>query len=108
MPDAFVRAVLMPPAKVALAPVCTGAAKVTVTFGTGFPAASVTSAASGLGNTVAIAVVCPLPLATAIFAAGPGVLVSEKMADVAVPDPATTLKLPLMLFAVMTAEVARP
>src|SRR5581483_3468639 len=82
-PDAFVVAVLTPPAKVTLAPVGAGAVNVTVAFGTGLPPASVTVATSALANAVLTCALCPLPLVATIFAAAPTVLVSEKLAVVA-------------------------
>jgi hypothetical protein len=106
-PDALVVAVFTPPANVMLAPE-PGGAKVTVAFGTAFPPASVTVATRGLVNAVFSDALCPLPLLTTIFAAAPAVLVSEKLAVVAVPDEATILKAPLIELAVRAADVANP
>ena len=89
-PDAFVVAVLRPPANVALGPVWAGAVNVTTALGTTLPPASVTVTTRGLAKAVETDALCPLPLVTAIFAAGPGLFVNPKFA-VAVPLDATTL-----------------
>jgi hypothetical protein len=81
-PLAFVVAVFIPPANVPLAPLA-GAVKVTTTPLTGLFPASVAVATNGALNAVLIAALCPEPLVAVIFAAGPAVLVSEKVAEVA-------------------------
>ena len=107
-PLAFVVAVFTPPANVPLAPLV-GAVNVTNTPLTGLFPASVTVATKGAANAVAIAVLCPDPLVTTTFAAGPAVLVSEKFAEVAPVALATTLYgPPTVAFAVNAAEVATP
>src|SRR5207249_3145600 len=70
-------AVFTPPAKVPLAPL-PGAVNVTVTsFPALFPS-SLTVASSGVPNAVLIDALCPEPLVTTTFAAGPTVFVNEK------------------------------
>jgi hypothetical protein len=83
-PLAFVVAVFTPPANVPLAPLV-GAVNVNTTPLTGLFPESVTVATNGAPNAVLIAVLCPDPLVTATLAAGPIVLVSEKLAGVATP-----------------------
>jgi hypothetical protein len=107
-PLAFVVAVFTPPANVPLAPLV-GAVNVTNTPLTGLFPASVTVATKGAANAVAIAVLCPDPLVTTTFAAGPAVLLNEKFAEVAPVALATTLYgPPTVAFAVNVAEVATP
>src|SRR5437667_201551 len=81
-PLVFVVAVFTPPAKVPLAPL-PGAVNVTVTLPTGLFPASVTVATNGAPNAALIDALCPDPLVTTTFAAGPTVFVNEKFADVA-------------------------
>jgi hypothetical protein len=83
-PLAFVVAVLTPPAKVPLAPLA-GGVKVTTTPLTGLPPLSFTVATKGAANAVLIAALCGVPLVAAMLAAGPGLLVRGKFADVATP-----------------------
>ena len=83
-PLPFVVAVFTPPAKVPLAPL-PGAVNVTVTLPTGLFPASVTVATNGVPKAVLIDALCPEPLVTTTFAAGPAVFVSEKLAAVATP-----------------------
>jgi len=89
-PLAFVVAVFTPPANVPLAPL-PGAVNVTTTPLTGLFPASVTVATNGAPNAVLIVALCPDPLVTETFAAGPAVFVSEKFAEVAPVALATTL-----------------
>ena len=79
-----VAAVFTPPAKVPLAPL-PGAVNVTTTPFTGLFPASVTIATNGAPNAVLIGALCPEPLVTTTFAAGPTLFVSEKLAGVATP-----------------------
>ena len=65
MPAAFVTAVFAPPANVPPAPEV-GPVNVTVTPGTGVPAASLTVATRGLAKTVLLAALWPDPLVTVI------------------------------------------
>ena len=83
-PLALVVAAFTPPANVPLAPAA-GGVKVTTTPLTGLFPASVTVATSGAANAVLIGALCGVPLVAATFAAGPVVLVSEKLAGVATP-----------------------
>jgi len=83
-PLAFVVAVFTPLANVPLAPL-PGAVNVTTTPLTGLFPASVTVATNGAANVVLIAALCPEPLVTVTFAAGPGMFVSEKFAGVETP-----------------------
>src|SRR5207302_662289 len=107
-PLPFVVAVFTPPAKVPLAPL-PGAVNVTTTPFTGLLPASVTVATNGAPNAVLIDALCPEPLVTTTFAAGPTVFVSEKFAEVAPVALATTLYgPPAVAFAVNTADVATP
>ena len=107
-PLVFVVAVFTPPAKVPLAPL-PGAVNVTVTLPTGLFPASVTVATNGAPNAVLIDALCPEPLVTTTFAAGPTVFVNEKFAEVGPVALATTLYgPPAVAFAVNTAEVATP
>src|SRR6267154_6812321 len=104
-PLAFVVAVFTPPAKVPLAPL-PGAVNVTTTPLTGLFPASVTVATNGAPNAVLIDALCPEPLVTTTFAAGPTVFVSEKFAEVAPVALATPLYgPPAILFAVNAADV---
>jgi hypothetical protein len=72
-PLALVVAVLVPPAKVPLAPVWAGAVKVTVTPLAGDPF-DVTVATSGLVNAVSTVALCPPPLVAVIAMVGGGVV----------------------------------
>ena len=78
-PEAFVTAVLIPPANVPLAP-ATGAAKVTVTPGTGLLPLSRTVARSGKAKLVPIGADCGVPVVTVTELTGPLVLVRLKVA----------------------------
>jgi hypothetical protein len=82
-----------------------GAVNVTFTPGTGLFPASVTVATKGAPNAVLIAVLCPEPLVTTTFAAGPTLFVSEKFAGVATPATAavTVYGPPAVAFAVNEA-----
>jgi hypothetical protein len=107
-PEAFVVAVLTPPANVPLAPLA-GGVKVTTTPLTGLFPASVTVATRAAANAVLIAADCGVPLVAVTFAAGPALFVKAKFADVAPVALATTLYgPPAMALAVKTAEVATP
>jgi len=107
-PLVFVVAVFNPPAKVPLAPL-PGAVNVTVTLPTGLFPASVTVATNGAPNAALIDALCPEPLVTTTFAAGPTVFVNEKFAEMGPVALATTLYgPPAVAFAVNTAEVATP
>jgi hypothetical protein len=64
-----------------------GGVKVTVTFGTTLPLASLTTTTSGEAKAVPAVPVCGLPLTTAIEAGAPAVFVIEKEAGA--PTPAT-------------------
>jgi hypothetical protein len=86
-----------------------GAVNVTTTPPTGLFPASVTVATKGAPKAVLIAALCPDPLVTVTLAAGPAVLVNEKLAEVAPVALATTLYgPPAVAFAVNVAEVATP
>src|SRR5437764_2820302 len=107
-PLPFVVAVFNPPAKVPLAPL-PGAVNVTVTLPTGLFPASVTVATNGAPNAALIDALCPEPLVTTTFAAGPTVFVNEKFAEMGPVALATTLYgPPAVAFAVNTADVATP
>lgn len=95
-------------AKVPLAPFV-GAAKLTVTFGTGFPPQSATVAPRFVANAVFTIVVCGVPADGETVLGAPTVIVSAKVAGVATPltDP-ETLKLPKMQLAVNVDAVAIP
>jgi hypothetical protein len=86
-PLALVVAVLVPPAKVPLAPVWAGAVKVTVTPLAGDPF-DVTVATSGLVNAVPTVALCPPPLVAVIAMVGgtPAVFVRLKLAGVVAPE----------------------
>jgi hypothetical protein len=100
--------VAVPFANVPLAPL-PGAVKVTVTPLTGLFPASVTVATKGAANALLIAALCPEPLVTTTFAAGPARFVSTKFAEVAPVALATTLYgPPAVPFAVNVVEVATP
>ena len=83
-PLAFVDAVFTPPANVPLAPL-PGAVNVTTTPLTGLFPASVTVATNDDVNAALIVALCPEPLVTTTFAAGPTKLVREKFAGVETP-----------------------
>jgi len=106
-PLAFVVAVFTPPANVPLAPL-PGAVNVTTTLLTGLFPASVTVATRGAANAVLIVAFCPDPLVTATLAGAPTVFVNAKFAEVAPVTLATTLYVPAVPFAVITADVATP
>ena len=91
IPDAFVTAVvvLLPP-KLPLAPV-DGAVNVTVTFATGFEAASVTRACSATPNAVLITVLCGVPAVAVTVCGAPTVFVNANVAGVSAPTDAVTL-----------------
>ena len=91
-PLAFVVAVVVavPLANVPLAPLA-GAVNVTTTPLTGLFPASTTVATKGAANAVLIAAPWLEPPVAVTFAAGPAVLVSAKLPEVAVPVLATTL-----------------
>src|SRR5258708_2796625 len=98
----------VPFATVPLAPLA-GAVKVTTAPRTGLFPASVTVATSGAANAVLIATLCPEPLVTVTFAAGPVVFVSAKFAEVAPVALATTLYgPPAVALAVNVVDVAIP
>jgi hypothetical protein len=83
-PEAFVVAVLTPPANVPLAPDA-GGVNVTTTPLTGLFPASVTVATKGAANAVLMVALCGVPLVAVTFAAAPAVFVSAKFAGVATP-----------------------
>ncbi len=85
MPEAFVTAVLTPPANVPLAPL-PGAAKVTVTPLTPLPNESFTVACSCVANAVLIEALCGVPAVAVMLVAAPARLVSEKFAEEATPE----------------------
>ena len=85
-PEAFVVAVLTPPANAPLAPL-PGAVKVTVTPPTRLPKESLTVACSCTANAVFTVALCGVPAVAAILFAAPARLVIEKLA--CVPTPAT-------------------
>ena len=62
-----------------------GAMKVTEMPLVGFPNESLTVACSGVANAVLTAALCGVPAVAVMEAAAPAVLVSEKLARVAVP-----------------------
>lgn len=106
MPLALVTAAIEPAAS-APAPLA-GSSKTTVMPATGFLFASVTSACSGLANSVFTCVFCPEPVETAM-AAGTLVIVRLKEATPATPAAdAVTLKLPGRWLAVKVGAVAMP
>ena len=74
-PDAFVTAVVTPPANVPLAPLA-GAANDTVTPAIGLLPASVTVACNCVANAVLIGALCGVP-AVAVICAGTGFTVNE-------------------------------
>jgi hypothetical protein len=101
-------AVFTPPANVPLAPL-PGGVNVTSTPPTGLFPASVTVATNGAAKAALIAALCPEPLVTVTFAAGPARLVREKFAEDAPVALATTLYgPPAVEFAVKAADVATP
>src|SRR6266849_1979122 len=100
--------VAVPFANVPLAPL-PGAVKGTTTPLTGLFPASVTVATNGAANAVLIATLCPEPLVTVTFAAGPAVFVNAKFAEVAPVALATTLYgPPAVAFAVNVVDVDIP
>ena len=90
IPRELVVAVLIPPAKVPLAPLA-GAVKVTTTPLTGLLPASRTSATIGTAKAELIAAACGVPPVAVTEAAGPAVFVSAKPAGVAEPVVAETV-----------------
>ena len=91
IPDAFVTAVVVAlPPKLALAPVV-GAVNVTVTFATGFDAASVTNACNAFPNGVLTVVLCGFPALAVIVWGIPAVFVNANVAGVSAPTDAITL-----------------
>jgi hypothetical protein len=107
-PVAFVTAVL-PLAKLPLAPPAPAVIeKVTVTFGTGFPPASVTVAWSAVGNGVAIRALWLLPAAAVTVVGVPTVLVRLNVAGVAPLTAAVTVKAPTLPLAVRVPAIATP
>ena len=84
-PDAFVVAVVTPPANVPLAPL-PGAEKVTVTPLTGLLKESFTVACSCTANAVLTVALCGVPAVAVTLAAAPAKLVNEKFAGDATPD----------------------
>jgi len=91
-PLAFVLAlaVFEPPVNVPLAPLA-GAVKVTDTLGTALPAASFTVACRAVANAALIVALCGVPAVAVIVAAGPGLLVSEKLTVVSPVAAAVTV-----------------
>ncbi len=83
-PLAFVVAVLTPPANIPLAPLA-GGVNVTTTPLTALPPLSFTVATKGAANAVLMAALWGVPLVAATLAAGPGLSVRGKFADVATP-----------------------
>jgi hypothetical protein len=83
-PEAFVVAVLTPPANVPLAPLA-GAVKVTTTPFTGLLLASFTVTTRVAAKAVVIVVLCGVPLVAVIADGDPAKLVSAKLAGVATP-----------------------
>jgi len=83
-PLALVVAIVVPFAKVPLAPVA-GAVNVTVTPLTGFEPLSSTVATRSAANAVSIAVLCGVPLVAVIDAGAPTVFVRLKLAGVDTP-----------------------
>jgi len=84
-PAGLVVMVMVPPAKLALAPVV-GDMKVTFAPLTGFPPASLTMTASGAAKAVLTLALWPLPLVKEMRAAGPARFVSANVAGVATPE----------------------
>jgi hypothetical protein len=83
-PDAFVVAVLTPPANVPLAPLA-GAVNITITPLTKFPPESLTVTTSGVEKAVLMVVLCGVPLVAVIDDGLPVVFVSEKFAGATTP-----------------------
>ena len=109
IPEALVAAVAVfePPVNVPLAP-DVGAAKVTVTFATGFPPESLTVATSA-AKALLICTVCGVPLLAVMDPAGPFMLLKLKLAVAATPvTEAVTLYEPKVVLAVKTADLATP
>ena len=95
--------------KTALVPVCEGALNCTAAPETGLLKESVTITAKGEMNAVLTVVLCPAPELIAIEAAGPGLLVNEKLAAVAAPGTVAAMTYaPALLLAVGAPVVARP
>jgi hypothetical protein len=91
-PAVLVVAVVVPVlfAKVPLAPL-PGAVKVTLTPETRLPPLSLTVACKAVANAVLMVALCGVPAVAVMEAAGPGVLVSAKFAEVAPVALATTV-----------------
>jgi hypothetical protein len=89
-PLAFVTAVFNPPANVPLAPVCAGAANVTVAPLTGFPPLSFTVACRAVANAELIAALWGVPAVAVMEAAGPAMFVKLKFAGPTAPAVAVT------------------
>lgn len=107
MPLALVVAVVVPPAKVPLAPV-PGAANVTTTPFTGLLPASFTIACSCVAKAAPIVALCPDPADTTMLD-GVEVFVKLKLADGVTPvTPAVTANAPVVVFAVKVGAVATP
>ena len=99
--------VLLPPAKVPLAPVA-GAVKVTTTPPVGDPLV-VTVAPNGEANAVLTAALCGVPLVGEIVSVAAVVLVRLKLAGVDTPaTEAVTVYVPVVPLAVNTGDVATP
>jgi hypothetical protein len=84
-PEAFVVAVLIPPAKVPLGPLV-GAVNVTVKPLTGLLRESLTAACSCTANAVLTVALCGVPAVAVMLAAAPARFVSEKFAGFATLD----------------------
>src|SRR5215467_14935471 len=107
-PEAFVVAVVTPPAKVPLAPL-PGAAKVTTAPLTGLLNESLTVTCSCVANAVLTVALCGVPAVAVMVEAEPTRLVSKKFAGEETPETeAVTVKEPAVVLAVMTAAVATP
>ena len=108
-PEAFVVEVLMPPENVPLAPLV-GAAKVTVTPGTGLFPESKTVTWSCVANADLMVALCGVPAVAEMFAGSLPTFVSEKLAGVPTPatDAVTIYGPPAVLFAVKTGAIAMP
>src|SRR5579872_3534699 len=107
IPDASVTTVLIPPAKVPLAPVA-GAAKVTGTRLTPLLFASLTITCNRFGNAVLTEACCSEPPTTASDVGSPVVFVRVKLAVAADSQEATMVYVPTLELAVMTPEMATP
>ena len=99
--------VAVPFENVPLAPLA-GAVNVTCTPLTGLLLPSVTLACRAVVNTVLTVALCEAPAVAVMFAAGPGLLVSEKFAAASVPVLAVTVKGPPAVTLAVKAAVATP